>query len=121
LVKEFYAPSDDIQTAANPAQEQAETQAKLAQLRQELHQTEYYEPLITYETKKPGQGEEATAEKLEREEKEEEQEKMVLEEKKLKKIKISQPCERRQRLRRTGELRGKLVSSIWYLVSSIIG
>jgi hypothetical protein len=85
LVKEFYAPSDDVQAVqANPVQEQAQTQAKLAKLRQELHQTEYYEPLIAYETKKPGQGEEATSEKLEREEKEEEQEKMVLEEKKAK-------------------------------------
>lgn len=85
LVKEFYAPSDGAQiAAANPAQEQAETQAKLAKLRQELHGSEYYEPLIAYETKKPGQGEEATAEKLEREEKEEEQDKMVLDEKKAK-------------------------------------
>lgn len=85
LVKEFYAPSDVAQAAtANPAQEQAQTQAKLAKLRQELHSGEYYQPLIAYETKKPGQGEEATAEKLEREEKEEKQEKMMLEEKKAK-------------------------------------
>lgn len=84
MVKEFYAPSSDTQAPINPAQEQAETQAKLAQLRQELHSGEYYEPLIAYETKKPGQGEEATAEKLEREEKEEEQEEMVLEQKKAK-------------------------------------
>jgi hypothetical protein len=84
LVKEFYAPSSDAQASVNPAQEQAETQAKLAQLRQELHSAEYYEPLIAYETKKPGQGEEATAEKLEREEQEEEQEEMVLEQKKAK-------------------------------------
>jgi hypothetical protein len=84
LVKEFYAPSSDAQASVNPAQEQAETQAKLAKLRQELHSGEYYEPLIAYETKKPGQGEEATAEKLEREEKEEEQEEMVLEQKKAK-------------------------------------
>jgi hypothetical protein len=84
LVKEFYAPSGDVQAPLNPAKEQAETQAKLAQLRQELHSGEYYQPLIAYEIKKPGQGEEAVAEKIEREEKEEDQEKMVLEEKKAK-------------------------------------
>ena len=84
LVKEFYSSSGDVQAPTNPAQEQAETKAKLAKLRQELHSEEYYEPLIAYETKKPGQGEEAVAEKIEREEKEEDQEKMVLEEKKAK-------------------------------------
>jgi hypothetical protein len=85
LVKEFYAPSDDAQaTAANPQQEQAQTQDKLAKLRQELHSGTYYEPLIAYETKKPGQEEEAVAEKVEREEEEEEQEKMQLEQKKAK-------------------------------------
>ena len=84
LVQEFYAPSGDVKAPINPAKEQAETQARLAQLRQELHSGEYYEPLIAYETKKPGQGEEGVAEKIEREEKEEEQGKMVLEEKKAK-------------------------------------
>ena len=86
LVKEYYAPSSDL--PADPAgvkqQEQAETQQKLAKLRQELHQSTYYDPLIAYETKKPGQGEEAVAEKVEREEKEDEQEKMELEQKKAK-------------------------------------
>jgi hypothetical protein len=86
LVKEFYAPSDDVQApnaARNPQQEQAETQAKLAKLRQELHQSTYYDPLIAYETKKP-QEEEAVAEKVEREEKEEDREKIELQQKKAK-------------------------------------
>ncbi|HUD04723.1 MAG TPA: hypothetical protein VMR59_01930 [Patescibacteria group bacterium] len=86
LVKEFYAPSQDVppDSAQVKQQEQMETQQKLAKLRQELHQGEYYEPLIAYETKKPGREEEGAAEKVEREEKEEEQKKMELEEKKAK-------------------------------------
>ena len=86
LVREFYAPSDDNRKAA-PADKQqvdAQTQQKIAQLRQELHQGEYYEPLIAYETKKPGQEEEGAAERVEKQEKEEEQKKMQLEDKKAK-------------------------------------
>ena len=87
LVKEFYAPSDDNQKVS-PVDKQksdAEAQAKLQKLRQELHQTEYYEPLIAYEKKKPGQGEEeGAAERVEKQEKEEQQKKMELEEKKAK-------------------------------------
>ncbi|MGA2911823.1 MAG: hypothetical protein ABSE17_04320 [Candidatus Levyibacteriota bacterium] len=87
LVKEFYAPSDDVQatTAKNSQQEQVETQAKLTKLRQELHQETYYEPLIAYEKKKPGQQEEeGAAERVEKQEKEEKQKKMELEQKKAK-------------------------------------
>jgi len=86
LVKEFYAPSEDVPPASaqDKQKEQVETQQKLVKLRQELHKETYYEPLIAYETKKPGQQEEAVAEKVEREEKEEEQKKMELEEKKAK-------------------------------------
>jgi hypothetical protein len=86
LVKEFYAPSSDQPpiNAKNPQQEQVETQQKLVKLRQELHQGAYYEPLIAYETKKPGQEEEGAAERVEKQEKEEEQKKMELEEKKAK-------------------------------------
>ncbi len=85
LVKEFYAPSQDLSKPLTDAQQkdQLETQQKLAKLRAELHQGTYYEPLIAYETKKP-QGEEAVAEKVEREKEEEEQKKMQLEEKKAK-------------------------------------
>ena len=85
LVREFYAPSDDAQKV-NPADKQKDdlvAQQKLVKLRQELHQSTYYEPLIAYETKKPQQ-EEGVAEKVEREKKEEQQKKMVLEEKKAK-------------------------------------
>lgn len=88
LVKEFYAPSDDAQVASaqNPQQEQAVAQQKLAKLRQELHQETYYEPLIAYEKKKPGQQEaEGAAERVEKQEKEEEQKKMELEQKEAKK------------------------------------
>lgn len=87
LVKEFYAPSSGDTPIVDPQakqKDQVETQAKLAKLRQELHQTEYYEPLIAYETKKPQEEQESTAEKLDREKKEEEQTKMQLEEKKAK-------------------------------------
>ena len=87
LVKEFYAPSDDTPSVSPQDKQKAqmETQQKLAKLRQELHQTEYYEPLIAYEKKKPGQEEEeGAAERVEKQEKEEEQKKMQLEEKKVK-------------------------------------
>jgi len=74
LVKEFYAPSQDLSQPLTEAQQkdQLETQQKLVKLRQELHQSTYYEE------------EEATSEKVEREEKEEQQKKMQLEEKKAK-------------------------------------
>jgi hypothetical protein len=89
LVKEFYAPSDDSAPAspADKQKAQAEAQQKLAKLRQELHQSTYYEPLIAYEKKKPGQEEEGAAERVEKQEKEEEQKKMELEEKKAKESK----------------------------------
>jgi hypothetical protein len=89
LVKEFYAPSDDNQKVA-PADKQqvdAQTQQKIAQLRQELHKGDYYDPLIAYETKKPGQEEDGAAERVEKQEKEEKQKKMELEEKKAKESK----------------------------------
>jgi hypothetical protein len=86
LVKEFYAPSEGI-TPVSPddkQQEQQITQQKLEKLRQELHSGEYYQPLIAYETKKPGEEEEGAAQRVEKQEKEEEQKKMELEEKKAK-------------------------------------
>ncbi len=86
LVKEFYAPSEGVMpvSPSDKQQEQQVTQQKLEKLRQELHSGEYYQPLIAYETKKPGEEEEGAAERVEKQEKEEEQKKMELEEKKAK-------------------------------------
>ena len=58
LVKDFYAPSSDLPENLTPDERaqmeqkaQMETQQKLANLRHELHRGEYYDPLISYETK----------------------------------------------------------------------
>lgn len=87
LVREFYAPSNpNVQKLDPQAKEKddVQTQAKLTKLRQELHQSEYYDPLIAYEKKKPEQQEESAAEKVEREKKEEQRKKMEFEQKKEK-------------------------------------
>ena len=67
--------------------DQMESQQRIANLRHELHKEGYYDPLIAYENKKPGEeaGEdEGAAKRVEEQEKEEEQKKMELEEKKAK-------------------------------------
>jgi len=68
LVKEFYAPSDDIGagvSSPDSPEEQAKTQQEIAKLRQELHKGTYYDPLIAYENKKKnGEEEEGAAERV---------------------------------------------------------
>jgi len=93
IVKEIYGIKKD---EVPPSKEQAAVQSNISKtkdeqkiqelraLAQRLHKETYYDPIIAYEKKKEGQGEEAKAEKPEREEKEEEQEKMQLEQKKAK-------------------------------------
>lgn len=70
--------SADASKSVPQDQKKLEEKQKLAKLRQELHQTTYYEPLIHPKKEKP---EERPAEKLEQEEKKEEFE---LEQKKAK-------------------------------------
>jgi hypothetical protein len=92
FVEEFYAPSTELPENLTPElsqqmqqKDKMETQQKLANLRQELHKSGYYEQLTSYEEKKPEEeGEENAAERVEKQEKEEEQKKMELEEKKAK-------------------------------------
>ncbi len=92
FVKEFYAPSVELPENLTPElqqqmqqKDQIESQQKLANLRHELHKSEYYDPLIAHETKKPEEEEdESAAKRVEKQEQEEEQEKMQLEEKKAK-------------------------------------
>jgi hypothetical protein len=92
FVKEFYAPSVELPENLTPElqqqmqqEDQIESQQKLANLRHELHKSEYYDPLIAHETKKPEEEEdENAAKRVEKQEQEEEQEKMQLEEKKAK-------------------------------------
>ena len=69
LVKELYAPSKspDGHAPAENQQREADTKAKLASVRQKLHDEVYYEPLIN--SAKPQ--EERPAEKVEREKKQE--------------------------------------------------
>ena len=92
FVKEFYAPSAEFPESLTPElaqkmqqDDQLKTQQKMANLRHELHKSEYYDPLIAHETKKPEEQEdENAAKRVEKQEQEEEQKKMELEEKKAK-------------------------------------
>lgn len=92
LVKDFYAPSSELpenltpeMTAQMQQKEQMEAAQKLANLRHELHKGEYYDPLISYETKtEQEEDEDSAAKRVEKQEQEEEQKKQELEEKKAK-------------------------------------
>jgi len=70
LVKELYAPSkpQDIQSQVDKQQSEKDAQAKLANIRQKLHDEVYYEPLIQGQK---NQEEERPVEKVEREKKQE--------------------------------------------------
>jgi hypothetical protein len=92
LVKDFYAPSSELPENLTPElaqqmqqKDQIEAQQKLANLRHELHKSEYYEPLVAHETKSEEQeDEESAAKRVEKQDQEEEQKKQQLEEKKSK-------------------------------------
>ena len=92
LVKDFYSPSSDLPENLTPEmqqqmqqKDQMESQQKMANLRHELHKSEYYDPLIAHETRKPEEEEDKNAAKrVEKQEQEEEQKKMQLEEKQAK-------------------------------------
>lgn len=96
IVSSLYAPSKE--TAQDPAAQTATAVAeenpkkspeeiqKIAQLKQQLHQTTYYQPLVT----PPKQQEEKPAEKVEREKIEDLQEKQEKQEDEVKKAPIQQ-------------------------------
>lgn len=64
MVKDLYAPSNPNVKAPSKEQSEAEKKARLANLRQKLHNEVYYEPLIAGQK---AQEEERPAEKVERE------------------------------------------------------
>jgi len=92
LVKDFYSPSVDLPENLTPElaaqmqqKDQMESQQKLANLRHELHRSEYYDPLLAHEAKsEQEEDEDSAAKRVEKQEREEEQKKQELEEKKAK-------------------------------------
>lgn len=92
LVREFYAPSSDLPENLTPEmqqqmlqKDQVESQQRIANLKHELHKSEYYDPLIAHEAKREEEEEDdGAAKRVEKQEQEEEQERMRLEEKKAK-------------------------------------
>ena len=69
MVEDFYSPSTNIpQNTSSDQQEEMITQQKLAELRRQLHQEVYYDPLVN---PKKQEEEERSAERVERQEKEE--------------------------------------------------
>jgi hypothetical protein len=70
-------------TAQMQQKAQIEAQQKLANLRHELHRSEYYDPLLAHETKtEQEEDEDSAAKRVEKQEQEEEQKKQQLEQKK---------------------------------------
>ena len=95
LVKDLYAPSNPNVKAPSKEQSEADKKAKLANLRQKLHDEVYYQPLIAGQKAQ----EERPAEKVEREKKQEMQDLRQKEDKKPKPLAVQRAQQSAEKFR----------------------